>query len=189
MAQVHHIPLGKAVKCVNDATRAYINKIADAVRLTFDTAIPIDNIDSLVNQLGGNIVEKPGLDQLYDGTIKKLGDNSFEIAIFPYHDDEIRNFAIAHELGHLFLHMGYLVSKDTGERQSNSHQFMRFGADDQEYQANEFAVALLMPHKEFKEKIDEYSSGNYVNMARVANYFHVSIAAATNYGRVLEYLQ
>ena len=174
---------------MNDTTKAYINQIADAVRSTFGIAVPIDNIDCLVNQLGGSIVEKPGLDPLYDGTIKKLGDNAFAIAIFPYHDDEIRNFAIAHELGHLFLHMGYLISKDTWDQQSNSQQFIHFGTNNQESQANEFAAALLMPQKEFKAKIDEYSSGNFVKMAEVANYFHVSIAVATNHGRVLEYLQ
>lgn len=174
---------------MNDATRVYINKVADAVRSTFDVPIPIDNIDSLVNKLGGSIVEKPGLDQLYDGTIKKVGDNSFEIAISPYQDYERRNFTIAHELGHLFLHMGYLISKDTWDQQSNSHQFTRFGTNEQEYQANEFATALLMPQKEFKEKIDEYSSGNIVNIAQVANYFHVSISAAINHGRFLGYLQ
>ena len=43
---------------MNDATRVYINKVADAVRSTFDVPIPIDNIDSLVNKLGGSIVEK-----------------------------------------------------------------------------------------------------------------------------------
>ena len=185
---VFHVT-GKAVRCVNDATRAYINKVANAVRSTFDVSIPIDNIDRLVNNLGGSIIEKPGLDQLYDGTIKKVGDNSFEIAIFPYQGDERRNFTIAHELGHLFLHMGYLISKDTWDQQSNSHQFTHFGTNEQEYQANEFATALLMPHKEFKEKIEEYSSGNFANMAQVANYFRVSISAATNHGRFLGYLQ
>lgn len=104
-------------------------------------------------------------------------------------DDEIRNFTVAHELGHLFLHMGYLIGKDTWNQQSNSHQFTRFGTNEQEHQANEFATALLMPQKEFKEKIDEYSSGNIVNMAQVANYFHVSISAAINHGRFLGYLQ
>lgn len=143
----------------------------------------------MAQELGGRIVEQPGLDQLYDGTIKKVGDNSFEIAIFPYQCDEIRNFAIAHELGHLFLHMGYLVSKGTWDQQSNSHQFTRFGANEHENQANEFAAALLMPQKEFEGKIEEYSSGNFVNMARVANYFHVSISAATNHGRLLGYLK
>lgn len=178
----------KTAKGMNDATRAYINKVADAVCSAFDTAIPIGNMDRFVNQLGGSIVEKPGLDPLYDGTIKKVGDHSFEIAISPYPNDERRNFTIAHELGHLFLHMGYLISKDTWDQQSNN-QFIRFGTDEQEYQANAFAAAFLMPQKAFKEKIEEYSSGNSVNMAQVANYFHVSIAAATNHGRVLEYLQ
>lgn len=177
---------------MNDATKSYINKVADAVRSTFNVAIPIDNIDSLVNQLGGSVVEKPGLDELYDGTIKKVGDNSFEIAIFPNQDNEIRNFAIAHELGHLFLHMGYLIGKDTWDQYDNSGQcgqFSHFGTDEQELQANEFAAALLMPQKEFKEKIDEHTSRNFADMAQVANYFHVSISVATNRGRSLEHLE
>ena len=66
---------------MNDATKAYINKVTDEIRSTFGAAIPIDNVDRLVNELGGSVVEKPGLDPLYDGTIKKVGDNSFEIAI------------------------------------------------------------------------------------------------------------
>ena len=88
---------------MNDATRAYIDKVADAVRSVFDVTVPIDNIDRLANKLGGSIVEKPGLDQFYDGTVKKVGDYSFEIAIFPYQGDKERSFTIAHELGHLFL--------------------------------------------------------------------------------------
>lgn len=174
---------------MDNVTRAYINKVADAVRSAFDIAIPINSIDSLVQKLGGRIVEQPGLDQLYDGTIRKVGENSFEIAIFPYQENEMRNFTIAHELGHLLLHMGYLISKETWDQQSNNHQFTRFCANAQEDQANEFAAALLMPQKEFKNKIDEYSNGNFVDMAEVAHYFHVSISAATNHGRFLGYLQ
>lgn len=120
---------------------------------------------------------------------KKTEGLAVKVAISPYQGNERRNFTIAHELGHLFLHMGYLISKDTWDQQSNSCQFARFGANEQEYQANEFATALLMPQKEFKEKIEEYSSGNFVNMAQVANYFYVSISAATNHGRFLGYLQ
>lgn len=177
---------------MNDATKTYINKVADVVRSTFGVTIPIDNIDSLVNQLDGSVVEKPGLDPFYDGTVKKVGEHSFEIAIFPDQDDERRSFAIAHELGHLFLHMGYLIGKDTWDQYDNSGQcvqFSHFGADEQELQANEFAAALLMPQKEFKAKIDEHTSGNFADMAQVANYFHVSISVATNRGRSLEHLE
>lgn len=177
---------------MNDATKVYINKVADSVRSTFDVGVPIDNIDCLVNQLGGSIVEKPGLDPLYDGTIKKVGDSSFEIAIFPRQSRETRNFTIAYELGHLFLHMGYLISEETWHQYGKSGQcgqFAHFGTDEQEYQANAFAAALLMPQKEFNDKIDEHTSGNFVDMDKVANDFHVSIAMATNRGRSLEYLQ
>ena len=117
---------------MNDATKVYINKVADSVRSTFDVGVPIDNIDCLVNQLGGSIVEKPGLDPLYDGTIKKVGDSSFEIAIFPRQSRETRNFTIAYELGHLFLHMGYLISEETWHQYGKSGQcgqFAHFGTD------------------------------------------------------------
>lgn len=123
---------------------------------------------------------------------KKAREHSFEIAIFPEQDDERRNFAIAHELGHLFLHMGYLISKETWGQYSNSGQcvqFAHFCTDEQDCQANEFAASLLMPQKEFKEKIDEHTSGNFADMAQVANYFHVSISMATNRARSLEYLE
>lgn len=56
---------------MNDATKAYIDKGADAIRSTFGVTIPINNIDSLVSELGGRIIEKHGLDPFYDGTIKK----------------------------------------------------------------------------------------------------------------------
>jgi Zn-dependent peptidase ImmA (M78 family) len=32
--------------------------------------------------------------------------------ISPYQSEERRKFTIAHELGHLFLHMGYLLDSD-----------------------------------------------------------------------------
>lgn len=174
---------------MNDATRTYINQVADVIRYAFDVTVPIENIEKLVRTLGGTVVVKTGLDQLYDGTIRKVDENSFEIAISPSQGDERKNFTIAHELGHLFLHMGYLISKETWDKQSVNQQFTRFGANEQEYQANEFAAALLMPQKEFKQKLEEFSGGDYVDMSEVARYFHVSISAAINHGRFLGYLQ
>ena len=51
------------------------------------------------------------------------------------------------------------------------------------------AIYQVKAIQKIQRKIDEYSSGNFVNMAKVANYFHVSIAVATNHGRFLGYLQ
>lgn len=51
-----------------------------------------------------------------------------------------RRFAVAHELGHWILHRG----ADSGALCS-ADDIGRFGADDREVQANEFAAAFLMP--------------------------------------------
>jgi hypothetical protein len=56
---------------MNDATWVYINRMANAIRLAFDIAGPIGDIDHLVKELGGSVVKKPDLDQLYGKTIRK----------------------------------------------------------------------------------------------------------------------
>lgn len=58
-----------------------------------------------------------------------------------------------------------------------------------EYQANEFAAALLMPKKAYKEIMDQYTIGNEVETDKIASYFGVSISAASNRGKFLGYLQ
>lgn len=173
---------------MNDATWVYINRIANAIRLAFDIAGPIGDIDHLVKELGGSVVEKPDLDPLYGKTIRKTGDCSFEITVSPYQNHEQRNFAIAHELGHLFLHTGYLIDDDAWDRQSNG-RFICFHSDEAERQTNAFAAALLMPEKECQAEMGAYSDGNAVDMAKVADYFHVSITAATNRGRDIGFLR
>lgn len=173
---------------MNDTTRVYVNKVANAIRSVFDIAGPISNIDRLVQELGGSVVEKSDLDQLYGKTIRKTGDCSFEIAVSPYQNHEQRNFTIAHELGHLLLHTGYLIDKDAWDRQNNG-QFIGFHSDEAERQSNAFAAALLMPERECQAEMGAYSDGNAVDMAKVADYFHVSIAAATNRGRDIGFLR
>ncbi len=41
-------------------------------------------------------------------SIKKI----FEIIVFEYQPPNRKSFTIAHELGHLFLHMGYIIDEE-----------------------------------------------------------------------------
>lgn len=168
---------------MNKRVRDYINELADAVIAIYKIEIPISNIDKVVNEMGGTIITTFDFDELCDGTIKKDG-NFFKIMLSVNQSDNRRTFTIAHELGHLFLHMGYRTNSEVWKHQSEQ-VYSRFGTSEQEYQANEFAAALLMPKKEYKQYIQRIASGDKVNMQEVADHFHVSKLAAINRGRFL----
>lgn len=65
----------------------------------------------------------------------------------------------------------------------------RLGSSEKEYQANEFAAAFLMPKNEYLKKLNEFVSGNKVNTSKIAEYFNVSVEAASNRGKFLGYLK
>ena len=123
-----------------------------------------------------------------DGQIRKISNSEFEIIVSPFQSLERRNFAIAHELGHLFLHMDFMTDSDKLRKQSKE-VYYRNGSSELEYQANEFAAAFLMPRKDYKNKLDEHIKGNMANTEKIARYFFVSIDAAVNRGIELGYLE
>lgn len=165
-----------------------IDQMTSTIRKLYNIDIPISNIDQVVKQIGGNVVEDFSIDGFSDGRIRKTGPDTFEIAISPFQTEERRNFTIAHELGHLFLHMGFRTNADRWEKQDNINYY-RNGNSDQEYQCNEFAAAFLMPRKEYKWIMDENTEGNLVDTSKIAKFFHVSVDAAANRGKWLGYLR
>lgn len=168
--------------------RDFINKLAEKVISAYNIEIPIRDIEDVVKKMGGKVVRKGNFADLADGTIKKTGNMSFEIAISTLQSEGRKNFTIAHELGHLFLHMGFRTNREAWENQKNK-KYQRYGLSRQEYQANEFAAALLMPKKEYKRIFFQNIQDNYVDMTNVANYFGVSVEAARIRGKFLGYLE
>ncbi len=168
--------------------RNLINELADAVRDHFDIQIPIRDIYDVVMKMGGVVIENPGIDSFSDGKIQKTGAETFIIEISPYQSQERKNFTIAHEIGHLFLHMGFIVDEEQWQRQGE-RVFYRKGNSQEEYFANEFAAAFLMPKAEFKRIMNENTEGSTVHTQEIAKYFNVSTEAASNRGRWLGYLQ
>ena len=137
--------------------------------------------------MGGRVVEDYLLDGFSDGKIRKLGEDNFEISVSPFQSNERRNFTIAHELGHLFLNMGF--ETNDAKWTAQNVEYYRNGNSDLEYQANEFAAAFLMPKDEYIKIMDENTVGDMVNTTRIAEYFHVSTEAAANRGKWLGYLK
>lgn len=169
---------------MNHETRVFIDHFAQIVLDDYEVEVPIMQIDRVVEKIGGVVEFSEGFDDFADGSIMKTGENSFLIRVASNRSERRRNFTVAHELGHLFLHMGYRTNPDIWSQQ-DSTVYQRFGASEAEYQANEFAASLLMPSAVFKTKIDECDSDNRVDVQRVADYFNVSVAAAVNRGRFL----
>ncbi len=169
---------------MDNATRTMINSLAQDILSSFDIQVPIQDIDEFVGMLGGSIQTDISST---DGSVVKEGD-SFRILVSPFQDERRRRFTIAHELGHLFLHMGYLTNMELWERQ-DENIYHRLGSSEKEYQANEFAAAFLMPQNEYFKVMNENIIGNKVNTSKIAEYFNVSVEAASNRGKFLGYLK
>lgn len=172
---------------MDNELRMLINDITQDIITAYHIQIPILDIDDVVTKMGGRIEESLDIGNMSDGSVHKDG-NRFIINVSPFQTEERRKFTIAHELGHLFLHMGYQINEELW-RQPESETYYRLGDSLKEYQANEFAAALLMPKSEYKKIMDQYTRGTIVETGKIADYFKVSVSAASNRGKFLGYLQ
>ena len=171
---------------MNSEIRNYINQIAEVIANDWvnQTTNRIINLDQLVINLGGTIINDSNL-SFYDGIITKIGDRQFEIRIASHSSEERKRFTIAHELGHLFIHMGYIVNDVLWQDIPVGQSYQRGDYNETEYGANEIAAGLLMPISEFKRIIYENHQNGYFNIRAIADYFNVSEQAAINRGRWL----
>lgn len=167
--------------------RMLINNLTQDIINIYNIQIPIINIDEVVIRLGGHIEESFAMNNMSDGSIQKQ-DDGFIIFVSPFQSAERRTFTIAHELGHLFLHMGYQINGELWEKSDNL-VFYEYINPEKELEANEFASALLMPKNKYKEIMDKNTIGNVVKTKKIANFFGVSVSEALNRGISLGYLK
>lgn len=167
-------------------TIRYIEKLANAVRNRYDVTVPVNDIDDLVKKMGG-IIREEEFDSFCDGSVAKTDDKHFVIRIMPYEEEEYRyrTIAIARELGHLLLHMGYLT--DDVWKNQKTGEYTKFHTSEQTLQANGFASALLMPKNLLKEVFDENSDDSHTatNVVKTAEYFGVPVSAVIVRGRTI----
>ena len=94
---------------MNIQMRRQIDQLAGSIQKVYRIDIPIDDMEKVVKTLGGTIEVDSNI---IDGKIQKTR-QSFKIILGNYDFNSPRNrFTIAHELGHLFLHMGYKIDVD-----------------------------------------------------------------------------
>lgn len=157
--------------------------MVDHILVFLNIQVPVD-LGFLIGKLGGEI-EEVKLDSDIDGLIRKKG-NSFIIQINKSKPSFRKNFTIAHELGHLFLHMGFLIDEDKWNSITEfEDSYARKGFSKEESEANEFAASLLMPSKLFIDKVHSIVNENKVSLDELAIYFNVSSEAVRMRGRWL----
>lgn len=170
--------------------RRFIWKIADYTRelLALSTPLSLNALSEAIKALGGTCEVVPDLS---DGEACISTPNGqdcspkFNIRYIENKPESRVLFSIAHELGHLILHL--LDSDGTIKECTTLHRSAQSTLE--ELEANEFAAALLMPADAFIAEVQkqvERNSNHNVNIAELANYFHVSVQAATVRGKILQ---
>lgn len=172
---------------MNQEKRKLIDEFVDMILKNYNIIIPISDIEKVVENIGGKIkIDR----NVPDGRIEK-SENNFVVFVSDNNFNVARTrFTIAHELGHLFLHMGY-GTQDWEE--NNTKSYNRLGSSEDESDANEFAASFLMPASEYKKQIDklviEEDGKKIVDITKIADFFGVSTLAASNRGKFLGILK
>ncbi|MCR8927455.1 ImmA/IrrE family metallo-endopeptidase [Priestia megaterium] len=166
--------------------RKAINQLAYDIRNSLALYTPINNINDIPKILGGEIEFSNYLENDMEAMIEKTDEN-FVIRIKDQPSIQRMRFSIAHELGHLFLHMGYLINESLWSEVRNYKDsvYYRNGYGTEENEANEFAGAFLMPEEEFKTKAKENLKDGLYDIDAIATHFNVSVSAAIIRGKWL----
>jgi Zn-dependent peptidase ImmA (M78 family) len=170
-------------------SRERIGAIADSVRNSLSLTCPYD--PKKVATLLGGTIQYQTIDHRIDAAIRKNGDNGFIIYLNIDRSAVRERFTLAHELGHLFLHMGYLLdntkwnSMSDNDFQDSAFFRMSDNYTQEENEANEFAASFLMPKIEFANIAKQHLSNNHYTIGPIAKYFQVSEIAAINRGKWL----
>lgn len=173
---------------MDNRMRELINDLTEEIVRLYELDIQND-INKIVEDLGGKIIEDSKISD-YEGAVRKVDDKNFEIIVPRDQNENRKRFTIAHELGHLFLHMGFLINQEVWNKQKDGElEYFRHGLSELEYQANEFAAALLMPRSEYEKILEENTTNNIVNTIEIAEHFHVSVDARSTRGKFLGYLK
>ncbi len=159
----------------------YIELLAGYISSVSQREKGVLDLNSCIEMFGGSLRECDGLcenQEIARIEVDSVSPDRFVI----YHNREIdynnKRFAIAHELGHFFLHM---LHKDENGNPALREKVYYLGKEDTdttihvlEMEADEFAANLLMPEELFVKKVNECKNGQEVNVTEIAKYFGVS---------------
>lgn len=133
-------------------------------------------LEALVRDMGGRVSYRSSeADEIDGGSIVAEGLDDFDIYLSQYTSPARDRFTIAHELGHLFLHLPMVKKIDPHGTMRATRWIDNSDKEQQraEWEANWFAAALLMPRKAFTASLKQ-GGIDYAAMK-----FNVSRQAAT----------
>ena len=155
----------------SNLSKSAIEKLSEEIARELDFTKDSDLID-LVTELGGLVsVSDEWQDNESAGSLIVKSPTRFEIRVPSHTSVERDRFTIAHELGHYFVH--YLLAGMASE-ENIVFEARRYGSKREEWEANWFAAAFLMPENEFRTTFAEF----HKNIVSVARNFEVSRGAA-----------
>lgn len=168
---------------MDQRAREYINQTAELILKKLEIQVPITDIDQVVAQLGGRIEAVDG--PLRGNRIRRLEgeEEAFVITVMRRQSPYRRRFSIAQELGHLFLHRGYMSDWALWERFDDAMAMEEHA--EKEFQANEFAANFLMPKKEYLEFVAKHGENNQIDACYIGEYFGVPESAASIRGKLV----
>ncbi|MFI3211812.1 MAG: ImmA/IrrE family metallo-endopeptidase [Eubacteriales bacterium] len=168
---------------MDQRARNYIAQISEFILNEYEIQSPIHDIDEIVSRLNGCIYSVDNA--LVDSNVVRLDDQDFAfmITVSSCQPAARRTFAIAHEIGHLFLHMGYLSDLELWQSYGNHASLENY--TEKEFQAHEFASNFLMPQKEYLEFVSNHTVNHCIDAYEIANYFGVSESMATIRGKLI----
>jgi len=165
-----------------------IEQYAQAIRasLLYKDTENIINIKDAIKEFGGELQYTKDTRGYAD--IKKGKKFNFKIEIDEYiKDTDKEKFAIAHELGHLFMHMGFVFDKEKWKEFSPEQTYsIGFGEYTfLEAESDTFALALFMPRKRFMQVALKCSNGDGYSISEIADEFNVNRQWVVDRGRDL----
>jgi len=168
---------------MTEQRRELISEISSIVRndiaLTPDAAL-ID-LNEIIDNLGGRLQYFTGNEQ-YE-KVEKGESDGFVIWINEGNSQPRQRFSIAHELGHLYLHMSFGEDEwDEIESGTSYNRIVgiRTGVEED---ANEFAASFLMPTELFTKIAESHSDDESFFLDPIAEAFGVPVTSVINRGR------
>ena len=170
---------------MNASMRSKIDSLAEKIREACELSTPV-KMEDAVKKLGGQLDWIPSNGEDFEAKIEKIK-NGFKITLVEAAYEKRERFSIAHELGHLFLHMGYLLDPEKWKYVGTytDSVYYRYGYTIEENEANEFAAAFLMPESEFLDVAEKHKTSAGYLLEPISRHFDVSKDAARNRGRWL----
>jgi len=164
------------------ASKANISSFAESIaeQLNFEAG---DSIEELIERVGGNlVVGSSGNGDGESGSIVAKDTDDFTIYVSRHTSLARDKFTIAHELGHLLLHLGPIKAANPDAIMRATRWVDETDNDQKraEWEANWFAASFLMPSKAFTEYFNENGPSS------TAKKFGVSVKAAQTRAKSLQ---